>query len=695
MLVLFAGNIFAQAGWQWVNPLPSGNNYLQVKFLNSKTGFAVGAWGTICKTTNAGINWVLKNSGIYEELICVSIADSNNILAASEYHTLKSTNGGDTWNQVYSYGANKLFFVNSNTGFAVESAFYLRKTTNGGINWTSQFFQEPEWQDLIFINQQTGYASGISIGSGNSLIYKTTNQGTNWILVFSISGFIGIPSISFVNSLTGYAFLENPNANALAKTTDGGNNWYRFRDIDLTLGSEKYTCLSFPKDSLAYLCGGFGVIYKSTDNAASWSTSSTSRGIYSIFFTSADSGYAVGNTGTIYRTTNFGDNWVSQSSQYPSTVSFNVLCFPSQSTGYILGANTLFKTTNTGVSWQYSSFENFRFNSASFVNDVTGYSAGTGRSLIRTTNGGQNWSAVRDSFPGIISGIHFLNFNKGIISLKNGYIFRTTNAGISWDSSFTQNDNLINLSIADSLNGYCLITHVFMQNTYSRIYKTSNGGDNWYTVYTFANNNPFKAIKFSSKDTGYVSSNYIGTYKTTNGGISWNIINPKGGNCMGIIQPNTVYFPGNISTDGGQSWTTQDVRTNYLEGGDMLFINQSTGIIVGNQGIILKTTNGGVNVFVTHLSIETPKTFLLHQNYPNPFNPSTKINYEIKSSGFVSLKVFDLLGKEVAQLVNEKQNAGSYAVDFNSTEFNLPSGIYFYTLNAGEFKETKKMVLIK
>ncbi|MBS1494805.1 MAG: T9SS type A sorting domain-containing protein [Bacteroidetes bacterium] len=87
--------------------------------------------------------------------------------------------------------------------------------------------------------------------------------------------------------------------------------------------------------------------------------------------------------------------------------------------------------------------------------------------------------------------------------------------------------------------------------------------------------------------------------------------------------------------------------------------------------------------------------YVLEQNYPNPFNPTTKINYEIKSSGFISLKVFDLLGKEVAALVNEKQNAGSYVVNFNSSEFNLPSGIYFYTLNAGEFKETKKMVMVK
>jgi len=83
----------------------------------------------------------------------------------------------------------------------------------------------------------------------------------------------------------------------------------------------------------------------------------------------------------------------------------------------------------------------------------------------------------------------------------------------------------------------------------------------------------------------------------------------------------------------------------------------------------------------------------LSQNYPNPFNPTTKINYQIKNNGFVSLKIFDLLGKEVANLVNTNQKAGSYSIDFNGE--NLSSGMYFYRLDAGEFTETKRMTLIK
>jgi plastocyanin len=98
----------------------------------------------------------------------------------------------------------------------------------------------------------------------------------------------------------------------------------------------------------------------------------------------------------------------------------------------------------------------------------------------------------------------------------------------------------------------------------------------------------------------------------------------------------------------------------------------------------------------------SPEKFQLSQNYPNPFNPVTKIKYEIplgfatspfSKGGFVTLKVYDILGNEVATLVNEVKSAGEYEVEFN--ENNLPSGIYFYQLKAGGFTETRKMVLMK
>jgi len=88
-----------------------------------------------------------------------------------------------------------------------------------------------------------------------------------------------------------------------------------------------------------------------------------------------------------------------------------------------------------------------------------------------------------------------------------------------------------------------------------------------------------------------------------------------------------------------------------------------------------------------------PDEYLLNQNYPNPFNPTTRIDFSLKENGIISLKVYDLLGRDVATLLNEQKPAGTYSVEFNAT--NLPSGIYFYTLTSGKFMATKKLILLK
>ena len=96
---------------------------------------------------------------------------------------------------------------------------------------------------------------------------------------------------------------------------------------------------------------------------------------------------------------------------------------------------------------------------------------------------------------------------------------------------------------------------------------------------------------------------------------------------------------------------------------------------------------------IIEVTVDAPQEFSLEQNYPNPFNPVTSIQYVVGSQSYVTLKVFDVLGNEVATLVNEQKPAGTYEVEFDAT--NQPSGIYFYNLKAGSFVETKKMILIK
>ena len=92
---------------------------------------------------------------------------------------------------------------------------------------------------------------------------------------------------------------------------------------------------------------------------------------------------------------------------------------------------------------------------------------------------------------------------------------------------------------------------------------------------------------------------------------------------------------------------------------------------------------------------KTPSSYALLQNYPNPFNPSTKIDFALKSAGFATLTVYNLLGQEVARLVNGIMPAGRHSVEFNPKAGGIPSGMYFYSLTSGPFSETRKMVIMK
>ena len=149
-----------------------------------------------------------------------------------------------------------------------------------------------------------------------------------------------------------------------------------------------------------------------------------------------------------------------------------------------------------------------------------------------------------------------------------------------------------------------------------------------------------------------------------------------------------------------EEWTVNEfsavnaryVRVNFINNNQSTWAGLWEGEIWGTNATLVDSSNNSL-----------PNGFVLNQNYPNPFNPSTIINYSIPATSFVTLKVYNILGNEVATLVNEVKPRGNYNVNFSSsgrfasagTVSNLPSGIYFYRLQAGSFIETKKMILLK
>jgi hypothetical protein len=146
------------------------------------------------------------------------------------------------------------------------------------------------------------------------------------------------------------------------------------------------------------------------------------------------------------------------------------------------------------------------------------------------------------------------------------------------------------------------------------------------------------------------------------------------------------------STNDGINWGSLDIPTNYIMRFTKFF-DSNNGIACGEFGVILRTTNGGGVVGVKNIESKVPAAYSLSQNYPNPFNPMCNVQFSMYKAGNVRLVVYDVQGREVQKLVNEKLNAGTYEVKFDGSM--LSSGVYFYRMATEGFAETKRMLLIK
>jgi len=214
-------------------------------------------------------------------------------------------------------------------------------------------------------------------------------------------------------------------------------------------------------------------------------------------------------------------------------------------------------------------------------------------------------------------------------------------------------------------------------------------------------------VYFLNKNIGIASSYRF--MKTTDGGFSWT---PSQSSAIGEkleFKRDSVGWAGienfwvTKTTDEGTTWFYQ---TSPIYNNGSVSASDTLKAWAGGSGIVHTTDGGGPPVAVNPISNEIPASFYLFQNYPNPFNPKTKIRYQLQKSGHVRLIVFDIKGKEVSELINQKQNAGVYETDFDGGS--LASGVYFYQLtissegvltdneqSAEIFTETKKMILIK
>lgn len=383
--------------------------------------------------------------------------------------------------------------------------------------------------------------------------------------------------------------------------------------------------------------------------------------------------------------------------------------------GYIqdLATNiyTVYRTTNKGVNWSaISTGGAFYFTSVQFIDSLTGYAGGgayfvmpenmVGKCVYKTTNGGANWNSmfgfvVNGSTSIDIKDICFVNSQTGWACALDGTILKTTNGGTNFNSQSSAGTfKKYSIFFINDMTGWSC-------GESGNTAKSTNGGVNW-AIIPAPSAVMLNSIYFVDANTGYVCGNGGFIYKTTNGGANWTM-KPS----VSTANMNSVYFYNadkgwiagtNVvlgTSNGGTSWTMQFTGSASLN--SIHFCDSLNGWTSGGNKVLGSVTGGWTEI--SQQSNQLPTESRLIRNYPNPFNPSTNIKYQTANNKFVTLKIYDILGKEIAVLVSEKQSPGIYEVKFpnNSTTSNqLQSGIYYCVLYADGVKaDVKSMVLIK
>jgi len=407
-----------------------------------------------------------------------------------------------------------------------------------------------------------------------------------------------------------------------------------------------------------------------------------------VHFVSAAEGWIAVHDGRFLHTTNGGSNWEIVD-PFPSDT---VKCFSDPS---------------ISMSW-VGTTHGWNINTIGSLNDASG------AVIYKTTNGGANWSKVTLSNASDDCGIQlqFVDINNGwalIYNFSSGIatFLRTTDGGNSW-SPFS---GIGLLWFVDTNNGWAYTgSGQGGSQPPFLIYKTTDGGSSWTEQFSDNTSGQYNAIRFSDLNNGWVVGTNGKVIKTTNCGTDWTFVINAGTNplqsCKTVfpLDANNVWIPSKQNdagqtpylahtTNGGTTWSTQTTPFGDPQGSNAIFsiyfIDAQTGWITGDLGRIAKYTGTtSVDDELNGLS-----DYSLAQNYPNPFNPSTTIQYNISESGFTTIRVYNLLGSEVGTLVNEMKQIGTYEVTFSSD--NLPSGVYFYSMEVNNFRELKKMILIK
>jgi len=673
-ILLFLSSLIVLPGfgqkWEYVNPVPTGNELHNILFTSANTGFICGEAGTILKSVNGGSTWGSRYSSTACPLYCISFPTSmegfivgslgtilktsdggetwemksnggitttfhyvdfpcadTGFISTTDGQLLRTTDAGESWNVIYSGSSGELKnikFPTSSRGLAIAGKQFLR-SLDGGYTWNILVSSAYSVNTLCFADDLTGYLSVTEQG-GNQCIYKTVNGGINWQIVFyDVAS--EIDSMFFSDPSHGYG--TGP-GNSLVKTINGGVTW---STVQYTYPNKPGSMWFFTQNSgliLGDLVGGKPAILKTINGCASFSNLVTGRIItlskIARLSSSSYSLIAAADSGKILKTSDNGTTWSVKSTGTAKRL--RSIAFSSSTNGWAVGdSGVIVHSTDEGNTWtSQTSGTNFTLRAVSVPYQVTVFVVGDYGTVLKTTDGGAHWIQLNTGLTYNFNGVQFINAYLGHIVGENGIILQTTDGGSTWT--------------------------ILSQNQY----------------------NSLRSVQFINQNTGYIAGSYI--QKTTDGGQTWNnlIVPGNNYNSLWFRDATSGYVVGDngqilITMDGGATWQNQ-VSCTYNNLSSVCIAATNYAFAVGPYGTILRTYDPLVGIDPSLLSAANRV-----EVFPNPSSDLISFRTGVAEAGSW-FSILDNTGREII--------TGKISGSFTQTDIsNLPAGIYILRIKKG------------
>jgi photosystem II stability/assembly factor-like uncharacterized protein len=672
----------------------------------------------ILKSTDGGQSWFKSLDWSYNSqrgvwAVKINPLNPNTIFANTTEGVYRSYDAGTTWQQVNNVVIGTDIEINpvdtniilSSHGNFASTGYGIYRSSDAGNTWTQITSGLPVTYngkillDIYKANPDIVYASignGFTSANGASWLCKSTDGGINWSIMSTVdySKWQGWFSHDVAVDQT------NPDnlmviGIAVWKSTDGGTTITQKSNSAQVLGRPP---IGGPEGDTNFVHTDAHIVIQHPTNSGT---------------------YYFGTDGGVFRTTNFGETYESRNGRYQTTQFYNGTSSSSLDSLIAMGG---LQDNNTVIydgdlAWIRVIGGDGSWTSIDPANDNNMYGSWQFLNMQKSTDGGTNFTTITPPSSTITSFIApFRSFieNHAIIYAGRDKIFKSTDSGSNWtatNNNTTLDGNpAIAMEISYQTSEKVYIATAPYETTRGNIFRTIDGGTS-YTNITGILPDRFPsdiAVDPFNHNIVYVTFYGFGTghvFKSTDSGNSWSDISD---NLPDIPTPAVIVDPNNtdhvyvgtdvgvfVSTDGGGGW--QDFNDGLPDVVQAMDLNYTT---VNNVIRVMTHGNGAyerkfLSQITSDLESETKPVskFKLEQNYPNPFNPTTNFEFRIADFGFVILQVYDAIGNEIETLINKEMPAGTHKVVFDGT--GLPSGTYFYRLEAGNYVETKKMVLLK